>query len=223
MARQVKLKPFFLGLGAIAVIGVGAIWMAWGGGSAPTEAAPLPVSAGSFEGYVLGSDTAAVEVVEYADFQCPACARFAILTAPEVKAQLVNTGRVRWRFMDFPLPSHDKAELVHHAAACAGEQGGFWAMHDVLFRNQGAWVRSRRPKQVLRDLAEAIGLDVKQYDDCMGSNRYAARIAATKADAVAVGVSSTPSFVIGGLLISGHLAYDSVVTLVERAEAAQRR
>lgn len=213
-----NLKPFYVGLAVIAVVGVAAIWMARGS-SAPAEVAPVPLAGAAFEGYVLGSDTAAVEIVEYADFQCGACASFAILTAPDVKAKLVNTGRVRWRFLDFPLPSHDKAPLAHHAAACAAEQGQFWPMHDALFFNQGAWAQSRRPERVIRDLAELVGLDVGRYEGCMDANRYAARIEATKAEGASVGVSATPSFLVGRLLISGALPFDSLLSLVERAEA----
>lgn len=213
-----SVKAFYAALAIIAVVGVAAIWMARGG-SAPAEVAPPPVSAAQFEGYVLGSDTAAIEIVEYADFECGACASFAILTGPDVKARLVNTGRVRWRFLDFPLPSHENAPLAHHAAACAAEQDQFWSMHDALFLNQGAWARSRRPERVIRDLAELIGLDMRAYEGCMDANRYAARIQATKNQGVSMGVSATPSFIVGGLLISGALPFDSLLTLVERAEA----
>ncbi|NIR45311.1 MAG: thioredoxin domain-containing protein, partial [Gemmatimonadetes bacterium] len=117
MARSMNMKVFYIGLGVIAVAGGVALWLAArGGGGGPVSVAPMPVDIGSFDGYTIGSDSAPVEVVEFADFQCPACARFAILTAPDLKSRLVATGRVRWTFRDFPLPIHDKAELAHHAA-----------------------------------------------------------------------------------------------------------
>ncbi|NIM52114.1 MAG: thioredoxin domain-containing protein [Gemmatimonadales bacterium] len=221
MAGPVNLKPFYVGLGVVAVAGIAAIWWAKEGGSEARAVDPVPVSAGSFAGYVLGSDSAPVEIVEYADFECGGCAYFAILTGPDVKNRLVSTGRVRWRFRDFPLPQHRNAPAAHLAAACAGEQGRFWEMHDHIFFNQGAWVSDNRPARRFRDYARALGLDLDQYEACMDQQRYAARIQASKDEGVALGVNSTPSFIIGDILIPAALSYDSLVKLVERAERAK--
>lgn len=220
MARQVNLKPFYLGLAALGVAGAGGIWWAksQAGGSGPAVVDPAPVAGDAFEGYVLGSEAAPVEIVEYADFQCPACAHFAILTGPDVKQRLVATGQVRWRFMDFPLPMHPHAPAAHLAAACAAEQGRFWPMHDQLFFQQSDWSSSRRPERRFREYAGAIGLDVARYDACMEERRYAGRIQATKEAGVARGVGSTPTFVVGNLMVSGSLPYDSLKTLVERVQ-----
>lgn len=224
MARRVTTKRFYLGLGALALLGVGAIWYARATGGAGPITVSGPVELGAaFEGYVLGADTAPVEVIEYADFQCPACASFAILHAPDFKAGLVNTGRVRWRFRDFPLPQHDRAPLAHHAAACAGEQGRFWEMHDQLFFNQGAWARDRRPERVVRELATAAGLDLGRYEECMESGRYAARVAATKAHGISLGVNSTPTFIIGERLFPGTMSAQEIATQVRRVESARPR
>lgn len=224
MAQSLSLKSFYIGLGVIAVLGAGGIWLARGGGeSGPATAAPVPVSASAFPGHTLGADTAAVEVIEYSDFQCPFCARFTILTMPDVKSRLIDAGRVRWVFRDFPLPGHPHATVAHHAAACAGEQNLFWPMHDQLYYNQGAWSRERRPGGTFRNFARAVGANMGQYEACMDEQRYAARIEATKNQGLAVGVSSTPTFVVGGLMLSGALSYDSVASLVRRAEAAAGR
>lgn len=219
MAGSLNLKPFYLGLAAIAAVGAGGIWWARSsaaGGGAETVA-PVPVSVGTAEGYVLGNAAAPVEIIEYADFECPACAHFAILTGPDVKQRLVATGQVRWRFFDFPLPMHRHAREAHHAAACAGEQEQFWAMHDQLFFGQQEWVTAGRPGRKFRDYARTIGLDLGRYDDCMDSQRYAGRIEAAKQDGVARGVTATPTFIIGNLRVSGSLPYDSLKSLVDRA------
>lgn len=224
MAQSMNLKPFYVALAAIAVVGAGAIWMARSGGSAgEVEVGPLPVSATSFPGHVLGSDTAKVEIVEYADFECGACAHFAILTLPDIKQRLVASGRVRLRFRDFPLPGHSKSPAAHMAAACAGEQGRFWEMKDQLFFGQQAWVRDRRPARRFEEYAEAIGLDMDRYEACVDADRYAAQIAAGREEGITVGVNSTPSFLIGGLLVVGSISYDSVAALVRRAEGAAAR
>lgn len=221
MAQPVTLKAFYFGLVVVAVAGVAWIWSARSGGG-PTTITEVPAgTTAAHAGYVLGSDTAPVEIIEYADFQCPACATFTILTAPDVKRRLVATGRARWRFRDFPLPSHDKALLAHHAAACAGEQNRFWPMHDQLYLQQGRWASDRRPDRVFRDYAGIIGLDLGQYDACMEEQRYAARIMATKNEGQALGVNSTPSFIVGNQLIAGSVPFDTLAAMVERA--ANRR
>ncbi len=222
MAKSLNLKPFYWGLGVIGVAGLAWIVSARGGGSV-TLPANVSVATGSFPGYVLGSDSALVEIVEYADFQCPACATFAILSAPDVKSRLVNTGRVRLRFRDFPLDIHDKAPLAHLVAACAAEQGQFWPMHDQLFYNQGTWARERRPRRLFDGYARAIGLDMAQYGACVDSEELLPRIAATRQEGIQLGVSSTPSFVIGDQLVAGSIPIAQIIRLVERAEAAAAR
>ncbi len=218
MAESMNLKPFYFGLAAVAVIGIGGLlWARSGGRSGAEVVEPVSVSVTGFEGYVIGSDAAPVEVIEYADFQCPACAHFAILTGPDVRQRLVATGQVRWRFFDFPLPMHPNAPAAHHAAACAAEQGRFWEMHDQLFFHQSEWAGMSRPARRFRDYAKAVGLDQGQFDTCLESDRYAARIEATKQEAVTRGVQSTPTFIVGNLRVSGSLPYDSLKALVDRA------
>jgi len=223
MAQTMNLKMFYFAFVALAVIGVGAIWMARGGGGEPVEVGPVPVNASAFPGYVMGSDSAPVEIVEYADFGCSACAYFAVLTGTDMKNRLVNAGRVRWRFRDFVGPSHPNSLDAHLAAACAGEQGQFWAMHDQIMFNQQRWARDRRPDRAFRDYAAAIGIDVSQFDNCVDEQRPIPQLQASRQEGIDIGISATPSFVIGGRLHVGAMSYDSLVVLVERAEAAARQ
>jgi protein-disulfide isomerase len=218
-----QLKPFYIGLALVAVAGAALIYMARRSGSETTAAqtAPGPVDLGDYEGHVMGSDSAPVTIIEYADFECPACAQFAVLTGPDVKQRLVATGQVRWIFRDFPLDGHRNTMAAHHAAQCAGEQGRFWEMHDQIFFNHGRWVPERRPEGALRDLAAAARVDLRSYDDCMSSGRYMTRLEQLRADAAARGVSSTPTFDIGGRRVSGALLYDDLKKLVESAAGAK--
>jgi protein-disulfide isomerase len=167
----------------------------------------------------MGSDSAPVTVVEYADFECPACAQFAVLTAPDITQRLVATGQVRWVFRDLPLDGHRNSLPAHHAGQCAAEQGRFFEMHDQLYFNHGRWVTEGRPERRFREFARAIGLDLGRYDDCMSSDRYMARLQQARLDAAAAGVSSTPTFDIGGQRISGALLYDDFKRYVDRALA----
>jgi len=220
MAQSVNLKPFYMLFGAAVL--AGAVWIGVarsGAGGEAVEIGPMPVGASEFPGWVLGSDSAPVEIVEYADFECPACGHFTILTAPDVKKRLVATGRVRFRFRDFPLPGHRNSPAAHLAGACAGEQGRFWEMADQIFYQQREWVTDRRPTRHFKRYAEAVNLDVAAWERCMEDGTAGAKVAAGRQEGEAIGVNSTPSFVIGGLLVSGSLSYDSIVRLVERAEA----
>jgi len=194
------MKRFYVVLGLAAL--AGGAWLTYQARRPPAAGpggavVPLPATDG-FPGYIMGSDSAPVEVVEYADFECPACAQFATVQMPTVREQLIATGRVRWRFRDFPLPSHSFARYAAHAAQCAGEQGRFWDMHDQLFANHSWAQTGRDPSRLFRDMARTVGLDLDRYDACMESARYAGRIEASKQEGDARGVNGTPTFFING-------------------------
>lgn len=212
------MKRFYMLLAVIAVVGGGAIYVASGRSSGARAALPAdPADTVAMPGWVAGSDSAPVEVEEYADFQCPACKSFAVLTLPDVMERLVRTGQVRWRFRDFPLVQlHPNSMAAHEAAACAGEQGMFWQMHDQLYYQQDAWFSARNAPKVFRGYAEKVGVDLGKYDDCVDTRRYAARIMASSRQGAARGVNSTPTIILDGQMMGG-LAYDSLKALIEKA------
>ncbi|MGD2136088.1 MAG: thioredoxin domain-containing protein [Gemmatimonadales bacterium] len=218
------MKPFYIGLAFIALAGVAAIVVARQSGAGEADAravAPVPVTAAQFEGHLLGSDAAPVEVIEYSSFVCGWCARFSVLTMPDIRTRLIETGRVQWKYRDFPTT--EGSLVAHHAAACAGEQGRFYGMKDQLFYNQGRWAGERNPAGTFREYAEALGLDMDQYEACMDDGRYMARLQATRQGGQALGVNSTPTFIISGTLYPGFKPFDEFRALVEQAEAEARR
>ena len=213
------MKGFYVGLAAIAVVGSGVLWVTNRRAAAVVPVGPIPMdlinSSRSFPGYVDGSDDAPVTVIEYADFQCPGCQAAWLLTIQDLKERLVKPGTVKYIFRDFPLDMHDKARPAHHAAACADEQGRFWAMHDSLFANQGQWSPSAGvPERIFRGYAEGIGINVEDYDACMSEGRYRARIQAMYESGVEMGVSSTPTMIVGNQMFSG-LTYDQLKRVVD--------
>jgi protein-disulfide isomerase len=211
------MKVFYMVLGVIAVAGGAAMWLAASRGGSATEIleAPVPLGTATFPGYVIGSESAPVEIVQYADFRCPACAQFSILQEPDIKQRLVAAGRARLRFRGFPL--YQESLLPHHAAQCAGDQGLFWEMHDRLMQEQPRWMTASRPLARFRDYAEAIGAEVAEYDVCMSEGRYASRLLATKDEISALGISATPTFDVGNYRVVGAIPYDSVLALVNLA------
>jgi protein-disulfide isomerase len=176
------------------------------------------------QGHVLGSDTALVEVVEFADFECPACGQFATLTEPDVRQRLVSSGTVRFRFMDFPLEGHNNTRAAHMAAWCASDQGKFWEMHDIIFATQDRWstYATARPLPVFESLAQQIGLNVQQYQGCMASRKFLGQIQSNLDQGLTRGVNSTPTFFIGNRKVTSAISYDQFKRHVDDAIAQGR-
>lgn len=178
---------------------------------------PLPEA----QGYLMGNPEAPVQVIEFADFECPACAQFFALTEPDVKTRLVDAGIISYRFMDLPLAMHPNTWHASNAAACANEQGKFWEMHDALFNTQDQWngTVTRRPKGKLQELAKQVGLDVGKWEECFDAQRYLPNVQAHEREAVRRGASQTPSFIIGSRLLAGSISYDKFKAYVDTALA----
>ncbi len=194
-----SMTPFYAGLGAIAVVGAVLIGMRMRNTGAPLTLGPPvgPIAPGP-RGVVYGSDSASVEITEFADFECGFCASFATVQMPDVKSRLIATGRVRWRFVHFPLPMHRNAPEAHLAAACAGRQNRFWEMHDVIYQNQDEWVRSRRPAAALEGYAQRLGLDGARYRQCVSQREAWPEVLADRALGDSLRVGGTPTFYING-------------------------
>jgi len=210
------MNRFYLLLVAVAFIGGGVLWFGSRRQAAPPATAPIPIAAADgFHGFTLGSDSAKVEVTEYSDFECPFCASFATVQMPVIRQQLITTGKVRWRYRDFPLPVHQYSRYAALAAQCAGEQGKFWEMHDQLFSNHQWAQTGKNPASLFRDFARTIGLDVDKYDACVDGQRYAGRIQASVQEGEALGVRGTPSFFVGGQMFQGRATSDDFKALVD--------
>ncbi|MBL0179108.1 MAG: DsbA family protein [Gemmatimonadetes bacterium] len=218
-------KPFYLALGAIAIAGVGFLAYRMMGGGAVSIPANVTVSAADtsgFNGYLLGSPTAPIEISEYADFTCPACAAFSTVQFPDVRARLIETGKARFRYRDFPLEGgiHTHSRVAAHSVACANDQGKFWELAERQFLHQNDWALAGNGVSALKDVAKAAGLDTGAWQSCMESAKYAGRIQASLDEGARLGVGSTPSFLIGGRIYTG-LNSDGMVQLVDSLIAAQ--
>jgi protein-disulfide isomerase len=178
--------------------------------------APIPNT-----GHSIGSDSAKIEVVEFGDFECPACGSFTTLTEPDVRDRLVKTGIVRFRFMDYPLPIHRNTWPAHRAAWCAGEQNKFWEMHDLLFLNQDRWngETTDKPDAMIQEFATQLGLNIPQYKSCVETRKYQAQIQSNATEAERRGVGSTPTFFIGANKIATAISYDEFKKYVDQALA----
>ena len=138
--------------------------------------------------HAKGSADAPLTLVEFTDYQCPFCARHLRDTWPQIEEQYVKTGKIRYVMLDLPLESiHKLAFKAAEAANCAGDQGKFWEMHDRLLLNQSAlepWSAH----------AQALNLNVANFDACMTSGKFADAIRRDMAEARRAGITGTPGF-----------------------------
>jgi len=211
-------RIFYLALAIVAVAGIGTLsWLS----SRQPQAAMMPVDTTlpkvASNGYVIGSPSAPVEVIEFGDFECPTCGHWSQITEPDVRSRLVDGGVIRMRFIDYPLPMHRNTWQASRAAACADEQGKFWPMHDLIFQNQDQWngEATRNPDGIFKGYAKQLGLNQQQFDQCVDSKKYQAKIQAHEQIAVQRNVGGTPTFVIGGQMYSQALTFDQFKKLVD--------
>jgi protein-disulfide isomerase len=217
-ATPVGMKRFYAILIGVAVVGVGALGFLLSRPrvtSIPANVTIQPGDTAGFQGYVKGSEQAPVEITEYADYQCPFCQTFATLQMPTIEERLIRTGRVRWRYRDFPLQQHQFARLAAHSAACADDQGKFWEQHDHIYAGQAEWAAARDAGDHFRNYAQTAGLDLAKYDECMESGKFAGRIQASYEEGTRAGVSSTPTLLVGNRLYQGRLDSDAIRRLVD--------
>jgi len=172
------------------------------------------------EGYALGNPAAPVEVVEFGDFECPQCGRFATLTEPDVRTRLINTGTVRYRYIDYPLPMHGNTWNASRAAACADEQGKFWEMHDAIYANQDRWntEATNKPDKLLKQIgAQISGINAGQFNTCVDTRKTQAKIQAHLKIAEARHIAATPTFIFASdKQIEGFVTYDQFKQLAEQ-------
>ena len=119
---------------------------------------------------------------------------------PQIEKDYIDTGKMKYVFMDFPLPMHGQAMKASEAALCAGDQDKFWEMHDRLFANQNAL-----SPEALSKHAEALGLDTTQFKECLDSGKHAAQIKAAMAEGQKAGITGTPGFLLGFIEADGKV------------------
>lgn len=217
MAGTSALNRFYLVLLLVAVVGGGLLFMQVRRGvpSMPANITVTVADTAGFQGYFLGDSGAPVVITEYADYRCSHCQAFDMIQFPDVVRQLIETGRVRWRYRDFPIGRNPVSTLAAHSAACANDQGRYWQQHAKLYQGQATWAREAEPSGSFRDYAKEVGLDMNAYDACMMSAKYAGRIQASYDEGLAAGVNGTPTFLIGNRLYLGETGSDALKHVVD--------
>lgn len=183
-----------------------ALTLALGALATLADWSPLSAQQTTLGSRTKGSPTAPVTVYEMSDFQCPYCRRFALETFPALEREYIDTGRVRWVFVNFPLTSiHANAVPAAEVAMCAARQNAFWKVHDLLFEHQETWGPLKEAGPFLVTLADSAGISRAELIACLEAPEVRAEIRTEAEGSERAGASSTPSFYIeGGLLAGAH-------------------
>lgn len=203
-----NMKPFYILLAAIVVLGGGFIaWSMVKGSSTATQPVDMQFANAAemlqkADGIKRGPDSARVKVLVFADFTCPACKQHALQFGPVMHDSLLSTGKVQEVYYDFPLGGtgeHRHSFLAARAGRCANEQGKFWEYHDILFTRQTEWAYgAAQPTDQLLSYGTQAGLEPKQFASCVRSDKYADAVTASQQLGQQLGVGSTPTIIING-------------------------
>lgn len=177
-----------LGVIAVALIG-GAVWYSSTVSTTYNEGVTV-------QAHLKGNPDAPVKLVEYSDFQCPACAAFQPVVA-EILAEFGDS--VSFEYRHFPLMQiHPLAEPAARAAEAAGQQDKFFEFHDLLFANQATWSKSSNPGQFFTQYATELGLDLEQFARQQRASVLQKHVRAQFDEARSLGLTGTPSFYLNG-------------------------
>ncbi len=217
MSKEAKIL-----LGIAGAVILGGILLAVFANPQPKEPG-APVDTNSLireHNYVLGNRDAKVTIVEFADYQCPAC-KSANPILKRIMEEYKDNPDVALVFKNFPLDSiHPNARIAAEAAEAAGEQGKYWEMNDLLFLNQEQWSANPGPIDLLVSYAQQIGVpNIEQFRESVQIRKYNEIISADLADGQSLGVNSTPTIFINGEKMDSY-QYEILKTKIE-AELAE--
>jgi protein-disulfide isomerase len=165
-----------------------------------------------------GESNAVLFVYEFADFECSHCARFALEVFPRIDSAFIKTGKVRWIFVNLPLPTHQHAWIAHEAALCAGAVAGkFWAMHDRLFATQKDWGGAADPAAALARHAKELALPLDAWQECTRQDQVASLLLQDVIFAATSRVSGTPAFIVNNeQTVMGLKSFEEWRTLLDQ-------
>jgi len=196
------------------IIGIGLlIWLVVAASQPQTS--NLSIDTISDTDWVYGDRQAKVVLLEYSDFQCPACATY----HPMVKQLEQEFGQqIAVVYRHFPLSTiHPNARAAAESAEAAGLQGYFWQMHDKLFENQSDWSASPNPRNQFIQYASDLGLDIEKFESDLSSSAVSQAVRDDIVSANQVGINATPTFFLNGVSITNPRSYDAFKNLVSEA------
>jgi len=160
----------------------------------------------------IATDSAKVTLVEFADFQCPACG-VAYPVIKKIKAEYA--GKINYVFRHYPLTIHANAMNAGMAAEAASEQNKFWEMHDKLFETQSDWSNSDKPFEIFDNYAKDLGLDLDKFKKDSQDQKFADKIRGDQADGNALNITATPTLFVNGEQIVGVPRYEELKAKID--------
>lgn len=206
-----------IGVATLAIV-IGATFLVGGKSTSTTETKTLTEDQTKKlireDSYVKGSKDAKVTLVEFGDFQCPACG-----AVHPIVGQLLTEykDKVAFVFREYPLPLHQNSKVAAYAAEAAGAQGKFYDMYDALYQNQKDWENSKNALELFVGYAKIIGLDLEKFKSDVESKKFEEKIQRDISDGNALTVQATPTFFLNGEKIQGGLPYDQFKEKIEAA------
>lgn len=178
----------------------------------PSSSTLLPVEVSLDKS--TGEENATVVVVEYGDFQCPACQRFFQTTVEQLKTEYVQTGKVRFVFRQFAFLG-DESQWAAEASECANEQGRFWDYYDKLYVEQNGENVGIFSKDNLKQFAVDLELNTDDFNQCLDSGRYAEKVQQETLEGQQAGVRGTPSVFVNGQYIENGGNYQVLKSVLD--------
>ena len=209
--KNMENKGLKITIGLLIVLLVASVFASFnnnGGTDNPADAQRSPVS--EDDDAIKGDINAPVTIIEFSDYECPFCARFYEQTLPELKEKYIDTGKVKFVYRDFPLSGHRNAQKAAEAAECAGDQGKYYGMHDMLFE-QGVSGGVDSYKQY----ASNLELNTEEFNNCLDSGKHYGEVQNDLRDGSAAGVGGTPAFFINGIFLSGAQPFSAFEQIIE--------
>jgi protein-disulfide isomerase len=212
---------FYVVLGVIALVGIGAIFYAVRGGTAAGGAATEPIALDVTDARELyqqatpkrlGPDAAPVKIVVFSDYMCPGCGAFALDERPRFMPW-VDAGQAQYIAYDYPLGGNFvHSFLAARSARCAAEQQlagaedgtGFWPYHDLLYQRQATWSSHRDALPTFLEYGRELGLEQNAFERCVRSDRYADTVTANRMVGDQLGVRGTPTVLVNNRRVSGR-------------------
>ncbi len=160
------------------------------------------------------AEEAQVTLVEFGDFQCPACSVY-----HSVIKQVLRDydGKLNLVFRNFPLAQHKNALISSYAAEAAGLQGKYWQMYDKIYETQSGWSESGDAKSIFLGYAEELGLDRAKFEEDIASDAVKAKVQRDVTDGTSIGIKATPTFFLNGEEISPPASYEGFKSLIDKA------
>ncbi len=201
-----SLRAFYIIFGVIAVIALGAVGYSVGA-NVLSKAVSEPIDLEGADDLrrlmdmatpvAVGEESAPATIIVFEDYLCNHCSSFSLQVKHRLVEDLVETGKARILYYDYPLNPQFGSFIAARAARCAEDQDRFWDYHNYLMRNQMTWGQQENKIPIFEEYAGTLGLDVGDFKGCLNSDRHAQAVTANLQLARSLGLPGTPSVLVG--------------------------